>query len=379
MNTTFLRAMFPGLLLALSGACGGAKDAASPASGGSGGSGASGGSGGVNPGPVAPLPVPEGPGELPKPSGTEANLRVLPWAGFTAAVSYSFDDAQPSQLEHWEALKATGVRMTFYIQSSNDWIANFDAVWQEAVSLGHELGNHTVHHCRAAEVGTPACMNGLPTVDAEIDQCSDYIVNVAGQAGVWTSAHPFGDGGWMQPASKRFFLARGVNTGMIAPGDSSVVMNLPAIAHQGDPTVPGGDPVSVFDTDTDNAVASGRWFIHLFHSILPTSNNWYAGESIEAITGSIEYAKGLGAVWLDTVANVGAYWLGQKTLEAVTPVTTDGTTTWTWTLPPHFPGGRSLRVVVDGGTLSQGGEPLAWDGHGYYEVALDAGKLTWSP
>jgi hypothetical protein len=216
-------------------------------------------------------------------------------------------------------------------------------------------------------------------VDAENDKVSDYITSVTGQAGVWTFAHPFGDTGYMPAASKRFFLARGVNSGMIAPGDGSTLLNLPAIAHQGHPTVDGGDPVSVFNGDIDNAVSSGRWLIYLFHSILPTVNHWYAGESIDAITGSIDHAKALGAVWLDSVVNVGAYWLGQKTLEAVTPVTADGATTWTWTLPPRFPGGHALRVAVDGGTLSQGGPPLPWDPHGYYEIALDAGTLTWIP
>jgi len=48
-------------------------------------------------------------------------------------------------------------------------------------------------------------------------------------------------------------------------------------------------------------------------------------------------------------------------------------------LPEHFPPGRYLRVKVDGGTLSQNGKPLAWDDHGYYEVALDAGALTLAP
>ena len=46
-------------------------------------------------------------------------------------------------------------------------------------------------------------------------------------------------------------------------------------------------------------------------------------------------------------------------------------------LSPHFPGGRVLRVTVEGGTLSQGGRALAWDPHRYYEVSLDAGSLAW--
>ena len=40
---------------------------------------------------------------------------------------------------------------------------------------------------------------------------------------------------------------------------------------------------------------------------------------------------------------------------------------------------RTYTTTVDGGTPSQGGTPLAWDPHGYYEVALDAGSLTLSP
>lgn len=52
--------------------------------------------------------------------------------------------------------------------------------------------------------------------------------------------------------------------------------------------------------------------------------------------------------------------------------------TWTWTLPDHFPPGKYLRVTVPGGTLKQGGSELVWDGHGYYEIALDAGSVTLS-
>ena len=42
-------------------------------------------------------------------------------------------------------------------------------------------------------------------------------------------------------------------------------------------------------------------------------------------------------------------------------------------------GNHLLRVTVDGGTLSQGGTPLVWDTHGYYEVALGKGSVTLSP
>src|SRR5262245_31865091 len=75
-----------------------------------------GGSGGGGEGVGASdLPVPPGSGDAPRPSGAAGNLKVLDWAGFKSAVSYTFDDAQPSQIEHYADLQATGVHLTFYV------------------------------------------------------------------------------------------------------------------------------------------------------------------------------------------------------------------------------------------------------------------------
>ena len=60
------------------------------------------------PRPVAVgLPNPPGPANLPRPSGSPGNLKVLDWAGFKSAVSYTLDDGQPSQIEHYAELQAT--------------------------------------------------------------------------------------------------------------------------------------------------------------------------------------------------------------------------------------------------------------------------------
>jgi peptidoglycan/xylan/chitin deacetylase (PgdA/CDA1 family) len=295
---------------------------------------------------------------------------VLPWAGFSSAVSYTFDDSQPSQIEHFPALAATGVRMTFYVNSSGKSQAGYVATWQEAIALGHEIGNHTVNHCHA---DLADCSGALETLDREIDDCSSYIVNELGQPSVWTFAYPFGDTGYQSSASSRFLLSRGVASGTVAPSGSTSPHELPVIPAA------GGESAAVFNRHIDTANEQGRWLIFLFHSILPTAQNWYAGVEIASITDSIEHAKQLERVWIDSVVEIGTYWLGQRALEAATPTTANGTTTWTWELPALFPPGRVLRVAVDGGTLSQDGESLAWDGHGYYEVALDAGALTWTP
>jgi hypothetical protein len=93
----------------------------------------------------------------------------------------------------------------------------------------------------------------------------------------------------------------------------------------------------------------------------------------------MRHAKALGDVWLDSVVNIGAYWLGAQLVQASAPRPVNSATTWRWTLPAHFPPGHRVRARVEGGSLMQNGKPLAWDEHGFYEVVLDAGSLSWQP
>src|SRR5437762_7150706 len=65
------------------------------------------------------LPLPPGSSSVPAPSGSGPNFKVLPWAGFHSAVTYTFDDSSPSQVDHYHELDAAGVHLTFYITSSN--------------------------------------------------------------------------------------------------------------------------------------------------------------------------------------------------------------------------------------------------------------------
>jgi len=345
-----------------------------------------------NAGGAAGLPLPLAVRPVPRPAGHSGRpgLRVLDWAGFQAAVSYTFDDSQPSQIDHYPALKAQRVRVTYYINPAANLYPRpddptpFDAIWRDAAAQGSEIGNHTTHHCRAAQLaerGPATCRNGLASAGAEFDDTSEYIRTRIGQADVWTAAYPFGDVDYRASAASRFLLARGVWPGMVAPGaaSDSDALNLPIVGFPGDPSMPGGDPQSAFDAALDHALDERRWMIHLFHTLLPTPHNWFAGEDIAAVTGNIAYAKSLGTLWIDSVVNVGAYWRGQQLLEAAVPVTSGGVTTWRWRLPAHFPRGRRLRVVVEGGTPSQDGRPLPWDPRGYFEISLDAQALSWTP
>jgi hypothetical protein len=236
------------------------------------------------------------------------------------------------------------------------------------------MGNHTVHHCHIDLTGCSNTASAPASVDAELDDCNSYIISHFGQDGVWTAASPFGDTGWDQPDMSRFFINRGVGSGTIPPNASYDPFNLPIHAAV------EGETAAMFNTAIDGAESAGSWLIFLVHTIGPTTQSWeYAQIDISVITDSVAHAKTLGDVWLDSTVNIGAYWRAQKVLSTVTPTSSGVAQTWTWTLPPHFPRGKILRVTFDGGTPSQDGTPLTWNGHGYYELELDKGSVTLSP
>jgi peptidoglycan/xylan/chitin deacetylase (PgdA/CDA1 family) len=321
-------------------------------------------------GPAAPVvslppPRPDGPSGLPlpagggvaRPAGKPGNLTVLDWAGFKAAVSYTFDDANSSQIAHYPQLRALGVRMTFYLITGKPEAA--DPVWAVAAKEGHEIGNHSKSH---AHGGT----------GPDLDAASAFIRDTIG-ATAWTMAAPFGDGSYRDLAASRFLLNRGVHGGYVRPNDATDPFVLPCFVPAAN--APAGD----FEVEVEGARGAGGWSIVLVHGFTGGTDGAYKPVRLGDFVTAVTRARAHDDVWIDSVVNVGAYWRAQKLLAAAVPATAGDTTTWSWTLPPHFPPGRYLRVKVDGGTLSQGGKPLAWDDHGYYEVALDAGTLVLGP
>jgi hypothetical protein len=186
-------------------------------------------------------------------------------------------------------------------------------------------------------------------------------------------AAPFGNAVYGDLAATRFLINRGVNNGLVGAGDNTDPFDLPCF-------VP--DEAALADAlnkQVDSAVSAKKWRTFLVHGFTGGTDGAYNAVDIGEFVAAVQYAKDLKTVWIDSVVNVGAYWLGQKAFEAVTPATSGTDQVWTWTLPDHFPPGHALRVTVTGGKLSQNGTPLVWDSHGYYEVSLDAKSLTLSP
>ncbi|AUX23958.1 polysaccharide deacetylase [Sorangium cellulosum] len=303
------------------------------------------------------LPVPPGAGDVPKPSGAAGGFKVIDWAGFTGAVSYSFDDSNSTQIQNYDKMNALGVRFTFYVQTGKRE-AN-DPVWKKALEDGHELGNHTKSHSSND--------NGSDT-----DAATQFIQQTFG-IDPYTMAAPNGAGVYTGIAKTRFLINRGVSNKVIAPNDNTDPFTLPTYIP------PTGASASAMDQQINEARQQKGWRTFCIHGFTGGSDGAYQPIPLQAFLDHVENTKKLGDMWIDSMVNVGAYWLGQKAVSSGTSMKSGSDTTFTWQLPDHFPPGKYVRVTVTGGTLKQNGVPLAWDSRGYYEVALDPESVTLSP
>lgn len=291
-----------------------------------------------------------------RPSGTVGGFKVIDWAGFKGAVSFTFDDGNSSQLDNYRTLMSLGVRYTFFLMGMN--ATSNKAKWQQAVADGNELGNHTQYHVQGDPIASDVAA-GQQTIE------STYNVKS------YTMAAPFGND-YTSIAPSYHFLNRGVSNGLMKPNSDAEAFDTWCFIPELDAKT------AAFDAEVNEARAGNGWKVILVHGFAGDSSA-YKPVDIDQFKQAVLNAKAPGDLWIDTFANVGAYWRGQAAVSKVQPTTSGSDQTWNWTLPEHFPPGKCLRVRVTGGTLKQNGNVLPWNEHGYYEMSLDAGSVTLSP
>jgi hypothetical protein len=283
-----------------------------------------------------------------KPSGAAGGLKVLDWAGFTGAVSFTFDDNTPSQLPNYNALKATGAHFTWFVVGS--WLNGSSSSisgYKATIADGQELANHTYSHQSAGS------QSDLMMNESFITQNFGVTAN--------SMAAPNCDQSWSTVAPNVLFQNRGPcgkGIATVSPRDNTSPFLLPAYLPD------AGESAS----SMSSSFAAGKWRIFVIHGF-DSQNGTYQPVPIANVTTAMSNAVS-GGYWTEGITNVGAYWQGQKLIPA------SATTSATWTLPAHFPKNMCLRVTTTGGTVTQKGQTIPWDEHGYYQISLDAGEVT---
>jgi peptidoglycan/xylan/chitin deacetylase (PgdA/CDA1 family) len=233
--------------------------------------------------------------------------------GRRAAVSLTFDDGRPSQIDTGlPLLEKLGIRATFFVLPGN--VEKRLEGWKRAVELGHEIGNHSMTHpCTANYAFSRA--NALEDYDlgrisADIDRAQQAIRRLLGVTPV-SFAYPCGQsfvgrGGasrsYVPLVAERFLLGRGYMGE--AANDPAVFDVAQAMGTPFDDMAPG-DAVKLVEA----AAREGRWIIFVGHDIGERKFQSVDSAAIEAIAA---YAKNpANGIWLDTAGAV-ARWIQSR-------------------------------------------------------------------
>ncbi len=238
------------------------------------------------------------------------DIGMFAWPnGKRAAVSLTFDDARPSQIDRGvPILNAYGARATFYLSPPN--IAQRITQWEAAVAAGHEMGNHTLSHpctgnfpwsrANALEDYT------LARMEQELLEASAFICQALGVS-PQTFAYPCGQKfigrgqntqSYVPLVAKHFLAGRGFKDEALhdpLAGDLAQVMGIDA----------DDQPFERLKVWIDRATQAGGWLVFVAHDVGDFARQAMAADVLDAVCRYC--AEPANGIWLDAVAAVAAH------------------------------------------------------------------------
>lgn len=238
---------------------------------------------------------------------------AFPWpAGIRGALSLTFDDGRPSQVELGVPLfNRYGARATFYVMPAA--VRQRADAWRTAVAAGHEAAGHTLTHpctgnfCFTAARGQTLEQMTLAEMEAQLLESNRQIEELTGVRPV-SFAYPCGQkfvGAGQQLQSyvplvaRHYLTGRGWRDEYFNAPDRCDLAQLAGVEFDGLP----------FDQvlpQMEQAAATGNWLILAGHDIGPEPRpQTTLLATLEAICAYCrDPAQGL---WLDTVGAIGAH------------------------------------------------------------------------
>ncbi len=225
------------------------------------------------------------------------------------AVSLTFDDARPSQIDVGvPVLDKHGAHATFYLTASN--IPQRLDGWKKALARGHEMGNHSrTHPCTGNyrfSIDNALENYTRERMEKELDGCSADVEKLLGVRPV-SFAYPCGQKfigrgktaeSYVPLVAKRFLTGRGY---MDEAANDPAICDLASLM---------GTPFDELTFDqmkkhVETAAAEGRWVVFIGHDIGQRGFQVTdAGDLGRLCAYANDPANG---IWLDTVEKIGRY------------------------------------------------------------------------
>jgi peptidoglycan/xylan/chitin deacetylase (PgdA/CDA1 family) len=248
-------------------------------------------------------------------AGAAAQNAESPWPeGKRAAVSLTFDDARPSQIDTGlPLLEKLGVRATFFVSPNN--LEKRLEGWKRAAAQGHEIGNHSMTHPCTGNYAFSRS-NALEDYDLEriardIDAAQEAVRKLLGVTPA-SFAYPCGLKFVGRGRNVRSYVPIVAERFLLGRGYMDEAANDPAVF---DPAQAMGTPFD--DTSPEEALKivrqaarEGRWVIFAGHDIGPRRFQSVDSAAIEAVAA---YAKDpSNGIWLDTAGAVARFLRGRR-------------------------------------------------------------------
>jgi hypothetical protein len=235
------------------------------------------------------------------------------------AVSLSFDDAKPSQVDRGlPLLDGFGTKATFYVLP--DAIQDDLEVWRQAVANGHEMGNHTMSHpCSGNHIfmrDNALEEYSLDRIAQELDgaqQAIQTLLGVTPKTFAYTCGHTTVGRG----TTKQSYIPLVAERFLIGRGWLEVRHNCPEYCDLAQVFCVPIDRLDFPEVKRliDDAIDQGGWLILASHHVGPRPE-WQVTLE-DTLTQTCQYAsEPQRGIWLDTVLAVGSYVRDQRLASA---------------------------------------------------------------
>jgi len=229
--------------------------------------------------------------------------------GARVAVSLSFDDARPSQLDQAvPVLARRQTRATFYV--TPDRVKDRLADWRAAAAAGHELGNHSLRHSCSGNFiwgARNVLENYTPEqMDEELAEAGRRLHEMLGFTPT-TFAYPCGQTfvgrgvdrrSYVPVVARRFAAGRGFREEFL---NRPTFCDLAALAG----TEMDGVPLERLLNTITQAAANHQWVIFVGHDVGNLPRQCVTPDTLDRLCAWC--AEPTNGVWIDTVAAVAAH------------------------------------------------------------------------